>query len=48
MQKLAGGDRCVYFEPRLDPARPVMRVAENVAGNDTVKTSYPWDRGECY
>ena len=25
-----------------------MRVAENVEGNDTVKTSYPWERGECY
>ncbi len=25
-----------------------MRVAKNVEGNDRVKTSYPWDRGECY
>ena len=35
------GYRCVYFEPQPDPARPVMRVAENVKGNVTVKKITP-------
>ena len=37
--------RSVYFEAQADPATPIMRVAMDEEDNDTVKQSYPWERG---
>ena len=37
--------RRVYFEGS-EPARPVMRVAKDPTDEDTVTSSYAWDRGD--